>query len=63
MDAPKHLTRMVHARYFSADEPAFQSANLWRLQNSFTGVFKDQLDPVPFYKATASLGEYFESLH
>jgi hypothetical protein len=58
VDAPKHLMKAVHAEYFEPRYPAFEPRTVWSLQNAFTSAFK-QLEPLPQYRATASLGEYF----
>jgi hypothetical protein len=61
LDAPKHLGRIVHELYFEPQHPEFASRTVWSLQNAFTSAFK-QLDPVPQFKATARLGEFFSAL-
>lgn len=58
LDAPKHLARVVHKEYFEPSYPEFAPRTAFSLQNAFTSAFK-LLDPVPMYKATASLGEFF----
>jgi Domain of unknown function (DUF932) len=58
LDAPKHLARAVHWNYFEPQLPDFAPRTEWSLQNAFTSAFK-QLDPIPLYKATASLGKFF----
>lgn len=63
IDAPKHLARHVHQRYFAQDQEEFETATLWRLQNAFTGAFREHLDPLPLYRATTSLGQFFQALH
>ena len=62
LEAPKHLARFVHQNYFNPPHPEFAPRTLYSLQNGFTEAFK-ALDPIPFYKATASLGEFFTSLN
>jgi hypothetical protein len=62
LDAPKHLARTVHHEYFNPAFPEFAPRTLYSLQNAFTSTFK-LLDPVPQFKATASLGEFFSSLN
>jgi hypothetical protein len=62
LEAPKHLARVVHSHYFEPRFPEFAPRTQYSLQNAFTGAFK-QLDPIPLYKATASLGEFFTSLN
>jgi hypothetical protein len=58
LDAPKHLARIVHKEYFEPSYPEFAPRTAYSLQNAFTSAFK-VLDPIPMYKATASLGEFF----
>jgi hypothetical protein len=58
LDAPKHLAKVVHKEYFSPSYPEFAPRTAFSLQNAFTSAFK-LLDPIPMYKATASLGEFF----
>jgi hypothetical protein len=60
LDAPKHLAKEVHRLYFEPELPDFAPRTEWSLQNAFTGAFK-QLDPIPMYRATASLGQFFKS--
>lgn len=60
IDAPKALAPLVAKQYFEPP-PAFEARNAWSLQNSFTETFKT-LDPIPMYRATSSLGEFFERL-
>lgn len=61
LDAPKHLARVVHGQYFNPQYPEFAPRTEYSLQNAFTGAFKI-LDPIPLYKATASLGEFFSTI-
>lgn len=61
LDAPKHLARTVGGYYFNPAYPEFQPRTLWSLQNAFTSAFKS-LEPVPQFKATASLGDFFKRL-
>lgn len=62
LDAPKHLAPVVHQAYFEPPHEEFKPRTLWSLQNSFTEAFK-VLDPLPQYRATASLGEFFNNIH
>ena len=62
LDAPKHLARVIHRQYFEPSFPEFAPRTKWSLQNAFTSGFK-LLDPVPQFKATASFGEFFNSLN
>lgn len=62
LDAPKHLARVVHANYFNPSVPDFEPRTSWSLNNAFTSAFKT-LEPVPQYRATASLGTFFNSLN
>jgi hypothetical protein len=59
LDAPKHLAKEVHRQYFHPEIPDFAPRTKFSLQNAFTGAFKT-LDPIPMYRATASLGEFFD---
>jgi hypothetical protein len=61
LDAPKHLAKLVHKNYFEPEIPDFQPRTKWSLQNAFTSSFK-ALEPIPLYKATASLGSFFEKV-
>jgi hypothetical protein len=61
-DAPKHLARVIHHEYFEPAYPDFAPRTKWSLQNAFTSGFK-LLEPVPQFKATASFGEFFNSLN
>lgn len=60
--APQHIGRVVGQHYFEPQYPEFEPRTHWSLQNAFTSAFK-LLDPVPQYKATASLGEFFASVN
>lgn len=62
LDAPKHLMKDVHRHYFEPEYDEFKPRTLWSLQNGFTSAFK-QLDPIPMYRASTSLGEYFTHVH
>jgi hypothetical protein len=59
-DLPRHLLRPIHDAYFNPTHEDFQPRTLWSLQNAMTGVIK-QLDPIPGYRATASVGRFFEN--
>jgi hypothetical protein len=59
LDAPKHLGKVVYHEYFHPTLPDFTPRTEWSLTNSFTAAFK-QLDPIPQYRATASLGKFFQ---
>jgi hypothetical protein len=59
LDAPKHLAKVIHRNYFEPDIEDFAPRTKWSLQNAFTSAFKT-LDPIPLYKATASLGGFFD---
>jgi hypothetical protein len=61
LEAPKHLARVVHREFFEPSYPEFAQRTLYSLQNAFTSSFK-LLEPVPLFKSTASLGEFFTSL-
>jgi len=59
LEAPKHLARTVHDLYFEPKYEEFESRTIWSLSNAFTSAFKE-LEPIPQFKATAKLGEFFE---
>lgn len=61
MDAPKHMARRVADFYFDPRYPEFAPRTAWSLQNAFTSAFKE-LEPIPQFKATASLGEFFKKV-
>ena len=61
LDAPKHLAKVIHRNYFEPTIPEFTPRTEYSLQNAFTGAFK-LLDPIPMYKATASLGDFFKAI-
>ncbi len=58
VDAPRHMASAVHHAYFEPDFPEFIPRTTWALHNAFTGVFR-ALDPIPCFRATASLGRFF----
>ena len=60
LEAPKHLARNVHDLYFDPKYEEFRSRTIWSLSNAFTSAFKE-LDPIPQFRATAKLGEFFEA--
>lgn len=60
LDAPKHLARFVHQGYFAPAYEEFAPRNRYSLNNAFTSALKT-LDPIPLYKATASLGTFFQN--
>ncbi len=62
LEVPKHLVRAVHDAYFNPRYPEFQPRTIWSLTNAFTSTLKT-LDPVPQFKATAKLGQFFSSLN
>jgi|ERR1035438_8243599 hypothetical protein len=57
LEGPRHLARRVHELYFEPQYPEFQRRTIWSLTNAFTSAFKD-LDPIPQFKATATLGAF-----
>lgn len=61
LDVPKHLDRKVHDAYFNPPHEDFAPRTMWSLSNAFTEAFKE-LEPVPFYRATAKLGAFLETV-
>jgi hypothetical protein len=59
LEAPKPLARTVHDLYFEPKYGDFRPRTIWSLSNSFTSAFKE-LDPIPQFKATATLGKFLE---
>ena len=57
-DTVMACARLVGDHYFNPQYSAFEPRNTWSLQNAFTSAFK-VLDPLPQFRATASLGEFF----
>lgn len=60
LDAPKHLAKEVWKNWNEPAHEEFQPRTIYSLQNAFTSSLK-LLDPVPMYKATASLGNFFSA--
>jgi hypothetical protein len=60
LDVPKHLARRVHELYFSPQHEEFEPRTMWSLSNAFTSAFKE-LDPIPRFKATTKLAEFFQT--
>jgi uncharacterized protein DUF932 len=58
LDAPKHLAKDVWHNWQAPAHEEFQPRTSYSLQNAFTSSFKE-LDAIPRYKATASLGQFF----
>ena len=61
LEAPSSLMVTVHRNYFQPVHQEFSTRTLWSLCNAFTSAFKD-LDPIPQFKATAKLGEFFSKV-
>lgn len=62
LSLPRHLFRNIGSLYFDPKYPEFAPRTLWSLTNAFTSAFKE-LDPVPQFKATAKLGNFFAALN
>ena len=58
VDAPKHLAREVWKNWLTPAYPEFEPRTKFSLQNAYTSAF-GQLEPIPKFRATASLGEFF----
>lgn len=58
LEVPRHLARDVHRNYFEPAIPDFQSRTMWSLNSAFTSAIKE-LDPLPYFRATAKLGTFF----
>lgn len=63
VDAPKHVAKTVWANWLQPTHDEFRPRTTYSLQNCYTSAFGKLLDPVPLYKATASLGAFFSSLN
>ena len=57
LEVPRHLARDVHKQYFEPQYEDFAPRTMFSLSNAFTSAFKE-LDPIPYFKATAKLGEF-----
>lgn len=60
LSAPKHLARDVWQNWLEPAHDEFRPRTAYSLQNAFTTSFK-MLEPIPAYKATASLGKFFQN--
>jgi hypothetical protein len=60
LQAPRHLTGIVHDLYFNPKYEEFQPRTMWSLSNAFTSAFKE-LDSIPQFKVTAKLGAFPET--
>lgn len=60
LEAPKHLAREVWHNWTAPAHEEFQPRTAYALQNAYTSSFK-LLDPIPAYKATASLAQLFSN--
>jgi hypothetical protein len=58
LEAPRSLLPEVHRLYFEPQYPEFSARTMWSLSNAFTSAFK-KLDPIPQFKATAKLGDFW----
>src|SRR6516225_8065603 len=61
LDVPRHLARRVHELYFNPQHEEFQPRTMWSLSSAFTSAFKE-LDPIPQFKATATLGGFLGTI-
>jgi Domain of unknown function (DUF932) len=61
LQAPKHLSGVVHDLYFNPKYEEFQPRTMWSLSNAFTSAFKE-LEPIPQFRATAKLGVFLETV-
>jgi hypothetical protein len=52
----------MHDAYFNPEHVEFAPRSKWSLNSAFRSAFK-LLDPVPLFKSTASLGEFFNTLN
>jgi hypothetical protein len=59
IDAPKHLAKEVWHNWNNPTHDEFRPRTAFSLQNCYTSAFKP-LDPIPLYRATASLGQFFQ---
>ena len=60
LTVPRHLAREVHRQYFHPELPEFQPRTMWALTNAFTSSLK-KLDPIPYFRATAKVGTFFQT--
>jgi hypothetical protein len=60
LDAPKHVAKQVWANWLEPTHDEFRPRTTFSLQNCYTSAFGTLLDPVPLYRATASLGTFFQ---
>lgn len=60
LDAPKHLAKQVWQNWLQPTHDEFQPRTAFSLQNCFTSAFGKHLEPIPLYRATASLGKFFQ---
>lgn len=58
LEVPRHLARDVHRNYFEPALADFQPRTMWSLNGAFTSALKE-LDPLPYFRATAKLGTFF----
>lgn len=58
LDCPQHVAKFVGQYYFEPKYPEFEPRTAWSLNNAFTSAFK-VLEPLNQFRATASLGEFF----
>src|SRR5437867_9925437 len=60
LEVPRHLAREVHKQYFEPQYDEFAPRTMFSLSNAFTTALKE-LDPIPYFKATAKLGAFFNN--
>ena len=51
--------RLGYELYFNPQHEELQPRTMWSLSNAFTSAFKE-LDPIPQFRATATLGGFLE---
>ena len=61
LEAPRHLARVVHNRYFDPQHEEFTPRTMWSLSNAFTSAFKE-LEAIPQFRATAKLGAFLDDV-
>ena len=59
LEVPKHIGKVVYDHYFNPKYSEFEPRTDWSLHNTFTSSFKE-LDPVPQFKATVKLAQFFD---
>jgi hypothetical protein len=61
LEAPRPWRGLYTISTSNGSTRNFARETIWSLSNMFTSAFKEQLEPIPQFRATAKLGEFLEA--